>query len=98
MKVRYSRRATRDIFAIHDYLLDHSAAGAANVPAAILAAIEFIRKHPLASQVATIQGMRAKTIPRYRLKIFYRLVADEVIEIVHVRHTSRKPWSGEQSP
>jgi plasmid stabilization system protein ParE len=29
----------------------------------------------------------------YRFKIFYRVVeADNAIEIVHVRHTSRRAW------
>ncbi|MCC6775195.1 MAG: hypothetical protein IT537_00930 [Hyphomicrobiales bacterium] len=29
-------------------------------------------------------------------EVFYRVLAEEdVVEIVHVRHTSRRPWSGE---
>ncbi len=97
MKIRYSRRATRDLDAIHEYLAQNSPRGAANVMAAIFASVEFIRRHPEAAPaVSNIAGVRGVVVHRYRFKVFYRIsAADEAIEIVHVRHTSRRPWSGE---
>jgi toxin ParE1/3/4 len=95
MIVRYSPRATRDLEAIREYLEKHSPRGAFNVLTAIYAAVEFVRRHPAAPQLTNVPEVRAKIVHRYRFKIFYRVVpADNAIEIVHVRHTSRRPWSG----
>jgi plasmid stabilization system protein ParE len=38
-------------------------------------------------------GIRVKILGRYRYKIFYRVDADAV-EIIHVRHSARRPWIG----
>ena len=66
-----------------------------NVLTAIYAAVQFIRRHPEATQATRIAGVRAMVVRRYRFKIFYRVIeADNAIEIVHVRHTSRRSWSG----
>jgi toxin ParE1/3/4 len=99
MTIRYSPRATRDIELIREYLGKRSPKGAIHVLTAIYAAVEFIRRHPEAAQATRIRGVRAKIVQRYRFKIFYRVdVTDSVIEIIHVRHTSRRLWSGEDAP
>jgi toxin ParE1/3/4 len=96
MTIRYSPRATRDLESIRKYLAKRSPQGAINVLTAIYAAVEFIRRHPEATETTRIRGVRAKIVQRYRFKIFYRVNATEdVVEIVHVRHTSRRLWSGE---
>jgi toxin ParE1/3/4 len=96
MRVRYSPRATKDLASIHKYLIEHSPAGAANVMTAILAAVEFVKRNPLAAETTTIRGVRGKIVRKYGFKVFYRvLTGDDMIEIVHVRHAARKPWSGE---
>jgi plasmid stabilization system protein ParE len=96
MRIRYSPRATKDLASICQYLTEHRPAGATNVMAAILAAVEFIRRNPLAAEVTNVRSVHGKTVRRYRFKVFYRvLVPENVVEIVHVRHTSRKPWSGQ---
>jgi toxin ParE1/3/4 len=98
MKVRYSRRAAKDLPSIREYLSERSPRGAARVMVAIYAAVEFIRRNPHAAEMSTIPGVRGKTVQRYRFKIFYRVLeGDDVIEIVHIRHMSRQPWSGEDS-
>jgi toxin ParE1/3/4 len=96
MRIRYSLRAAKDLTSIHQYLTDRSPAGAVNVMAAILAAVEFVKRNPLAAETTTIRGVRGKIVRKYGFKVFYRVLAgDDMIEIVHVRHLSRKPWSGE---
>jgi addiction module RelE/StbE family toxin len=97
MRIRYSPRATRDLDAIHEYLTKRSPDGAFNVMTAIFASVEFIRRHPEAAPaVSNIAGVRGVMVHRYRFKVFYRILApEEVIEIVHVRHTSRRAWAGE---
>lgn len=95
MNIRYSPRAARDIEAIYNYLVEKSPKGAVNVLTAIYAAVEFIQRHPEATKSTSIPGIHAMIVRRYRFKIFYRVVASEgVIEIVHVRHTSRRSWPG----
>jgi len=99
MTIRYSPRATRDIESIREYLGKRSPQGAIHVLTAIYAAIEFIRRYPEAAQATRIRGVRAKIVQRYRFKIFYRVNSiDSVIEIIHVRHTSRRLWSSEDAP
>jgi toxin ParE1/3/4 len=93
VKIRYSPSATKDLEEIHGYLVRHSPRGAINVLTAIYAAIEFIRRHSAAAQATTIPGVRAMVVQRYRFKIFYRVFeAEGLVEIVHVRHTSRRSW------
>ena len=47
---------------------------------------------PQASQRTDNRMVRVKIVRRYRYKIFYRIVDDRTVEILHVRHTSRRPW------
>jgi addiction module RelE/StbE family toxin len=96
MRVRYSPRATRDLNSIYEYLAERNPRGAASVMAAVLAAIEFIKRHPEAAPaVSNTPGIRGIIVRRYRFRIFYRVLTEGVVEIVHVRHTSRRPWLGE---
>jgi len=97
MKVRYSRRAAHDLDSVRAYLSDRSLRSAVSVLAAIYLAIEFIRRNPEAGQKTTIGSVRVKTVRKYRFRIFYRLLEeDQSLEIVHVRHTSRRPWTGNE--
>jgi plasmid stabilization system protein ParE len=64
--------------------------------AAIFATIEFIRRNPEVSPlIARISGVRGTLVRRYRFNVFYRVLSSEqTVEIVHVRHTARRPWGG----
>jgi toxin ParE1/3/4 len=95
MKVHYSPRATRDLASIRDFLSQRSLTGTANVMAAIFASIEFIRRNPHGAEKTNIAGVHGKVVKKYRFKVFYRVIeSEDVIEIVHVRHTSRQSWEG----
>jgi plasmid stabilization system protein ParE len=91
MKVRYSPRALGDIERISEYLAERSPSGAQHVLEDIYAAIEFIANQPEASESTDNPTIRVKIVLRYRYKIFYR-VSNDSVDIVHVRHTSRRPW------
>ena len=96
MRLRYSRRATNDLASIHEYLSARSPRAALGMLTSIYAAIEFIRHHPEASELTSIPGIRGKIVRKHRFKIFYRVMTeDDAIEIVHVRHTSRRPLEEE---
>jgi plasmid stabilization system protein ParE len=92
MTPRYSPRARDDLRAIFQYLNERSPTGASNVMRAIYASVQFLAEHPYASQETSRLGMRVKVVNRYSFKIFYRVI-DESVEIVHVRHTARRPWN-----
>jgi toxin ParE1/3/4 len=94
MSLRYRARALADIDAIHRFLEEHSAAGARNVLHAIYASIHLIAEHPLSYQRTDDPDIRVHVVRRYRYKIFYS-VTGATVEIIHVRHTSRRSWGGE---
>lgn len=92
MRVRYRARALADLDDIFRFLDQRSPTGARNVLHAIRRAIDEIAEHPLASPRTSDPDIRVKIIGRYRYKIFYGVVADELVEIVHIRHAARRPW------
>ena len=95
MKVSYSPRALRDLEAIAAY---YRAVADEKITAAIAERIEAVIKRVAdypqsAPQVAQRRNVRAVLVLRYAYKIFYRVRNDEV-EILHIRHTARRPWRG----
>jgi toxin ParE1/3/4 len=94
MRLQYRTQALADIDAIHQYLEERNPSGARNVLRAIYASIQLIAEHPLSYQRTDDPDIRVHVVQRYRYKIFYSVVGDTV-EIIHVRHTSRRPWTGE---
>jgi toxin ParE1/3/4 len=94
MRLRYRAQALADIDAIHRYLEERSPSGARSVLRAIYASIQLIAEHPLSYQRTDNSDIRVHVVRRYRYRIFYSVTGD-VVEIVHVRHTSRRPWTGE---
>ena len=95
MKIEYSRRATADL---HKVSADSRAFGeavAAAVEKRIQQTIASLTDHPEAyAQVVERPGMHVIPLVRYPYKIFYRILADR-IRILHIRHTSRRPWTKE---
>jgi plasmid stabilization system protein ParE len=93
VRVRYTPQARADIEQIYRYLHERSPTGAVNVLRAIYAGAQFIAAHPQASQRTDNPIVRVKIVRRYRYRIFYRTV-HRTVEILHVRHTSRRSWEG----
>lgn len=95
MRVYYSPGSTNDLTSIFLYLDARSEEGARNVMRAIHDSVLLIAAHPQAWPEIDIKGVRVKSVHRYPFKIFYRLLADRnEIEIVHIRHSARRPWQG----
>jgi plasmid stabilization system protein ParE len=93
MSVEYSARALADLHEIAEY---HAAEAGPTVAEAVVDAIENviarIERHPESGRpVVQRRGVRMTLLPRYRYKIFYSVRRD-AIRIVHIRHTSRRPW------
>lgn len=90
MKVRYTRRAVRQLEQIHAYLNERSPAGATKVMAQIRRAERFLAAFPLAGRAAELPGLRQVPVPSCPYVIFYE-PADDQIVIHRIRHTSRDP-------
>ena len=93
MRVRYTPEAFADRERIFQYLCDRSPSGARNVLSSIRNTVQLLGEHPYSGYQTNDPDMRVKFVTRYPYKIFYRVRED--VEIIHIRHTSRRPWRGE---
>jgi toxin ParE1/3/4 len=93
MRVRYSPRAFADREQIFDYLHQRSPSGARNAMASLRDAVQQLGEHPHSGYRTDDAHIRVKFVIRSPYKIFYR-VRDETVEIIHIRHTARRPWQG----
>ena len=94
MRVRYRAQALADIDEIRRYLQKRSPSGARNVLRSIYESVKFIAENPRASEETDDPAVRVKVVLEYPYKIFYSVHPD-VIEILHVRHSARRPWEGD---
>ena len=96
MRVEYSKRATADLRHIADYYArsDDQAVGEM-IAAGIREVVARIARLPQMER-AVVQRpvVRATLLLPYRYKIFYR-IRSNTVRIVHIRHTSRRPWPNE---
>jgi toxin ParE1/3/4 len=93
MKVEYSKRAADDLRKVSADSRAFGDAVAAAVELRIRAVIAHIGARPhIAARVVERPGMHVIPLIRYPYKIFYRVFEDRV-RILHIRHTSRRPWT-----
>ena len=97
MKVEYSNRALADLRKLSagsQATFGHRVAAA--LETRIRAIVEQIRQAPeSAPRVEQRPGVRVVPLIRYPYKIFYRIL-DDTVRILHIRHTSRRPWETER--
>jgi plasmid stabilization system protein ParE len=93
MRVEYSKRAIGDLHEIAAYYTrSGDPATAARIATRIQEVIARVAVSPLSGRpVVQRPGVRVVLLLRYRDKIFYR-VAEDTIRIIHIRHTSRRPY------
>jgi len=91
--VRFTPRAESDLAGILDTLAAISPEGARSVAASLQESIGLVADHPYGGRKTARPTLLVKIVPRYPYKIFYR-VRDDTVEIVHIRHASRRPWIG----
>ena len=90
MKVRYTRRAFHQMYAILDYIEDHSPQGARHVKQRLQAAVELVAAHPHNGPLPGKRDLRRVVVNPYPYFIFYRVTPDAII-IHGVRHAARRP-------
>jgi toxin ParE1/3/4 len=92
MKVRFTEAALKDIDEIRDFLLSNYPSAAPLVEKHIRMITRRIGAWPESSpRVAGYPGLRAATLGRFPYRLFYVIDA-EAIEILHIHHTSRRPF------
>jgi toxin ParE1/3/4 len=96
MRVEYAPRAVRDLQEIGSY---YRTAANERVAAAVAQRIEHIvnliaRQPNIAPLVPRRANVHVALVLRYPYKIFYRVRGDAV-QILHIRHTARRPWTPE---
>ncbi|MFB9270225.1 type II toxin-antitoxin system RelE/ParE family toxin [Bradyrhizobium erythrophlei] len=94
MKLVFSRQALADLDEIATYYsVNASPAVAAAIEHRFRSVIDRICKAPEAApRVSGRDTVRVVTVLRYPFRIFYRVRGDTV-DILHIRHTSRAPFS-----
>lgn len=97
MKVEYSNRAVANLRKISaDSRRAFGDRVAQALEGRIRAIIDLISREPLSMpKVEQRPGLHVAVLGRYPFRIFYR-VFDDRIRIVHIRHTSRRPWNGDE--
>ena len=95
MKVEYSKRAITDLEVIAAYLAkSESSGGAERIAVRIEQTVVRIARLPESGRpVAQRPGVRVVPLLPFRYNLFYT-VRGSTIRILHIRHTSRRPWPG----
>jgi plasmid stabilization system protein ParE len=90
VKVRYTRRALRQLAEILDYIDARSPQGADNVKRRLQAVINLLADHPNSGRLTNKNGIRRAVVRPYPYVIFYR--PDTTGIVIHgVRHAARRP-------
>jgi plasmid stabilization system protein ParE len=95
MKLVYSRRALADLNEIAAYYASNANPTIANsIERRFGDVIDRICRAPEAApRVSQRSQVRVVSVVRYPFRIFYR-VRDDTVDILHIRHTSRRPSGG----
>ncbi|HEY4517052.1 MAG TPA: type II toxin-antitoxin system RelE/ParE family toxin [Candidatus Paceibacterota bacterium] len=93
MKIEYSKRATSDLRHIADYHArsDEQAVGERIATGIREIVARIVRSPQMGRAVVQRPGVRAALLLHYHYKIFYKIIR-KTVRIVHIRHTSRRPW------
>lgn len=88
MKLRYARRARTDIDGIHEYIAQHDRRAAGTVARRIRSVCQLLASYPGLGRATDMAGVRVFPIVPFPYLIYYR-VADDALEVIHVRHGRR---------
>ena len=90
MKLRYQKRALRQIDKALEYIAARSPHGAAHVEARLRAMATLLQMQSLVGRKTSIAGVRRVYLTPYPYLIDYYVGDDEIV-IQRFRHTARKP-------
>jgi plasmid stabilization system protein ParE len=94
MRIAYSRPAARDLHDIIEYQRTEWPATIERFAARLGAVEELLSAHPnAAAAISERTNVRTIMLRPFPYRMFYRVLEDK-IEILHIRHTSRRVWPG----
>ena len=93
MRVRYTPRAFAERERIFFYLDKRNPQAAHDVVGLINQRIAELADQPHKGRRTNKGGLHTFWVTPYRYRVFYRIDGDDVV-ILHIRHTSRRPWQG----
>jgi toxin ParE1/3/4 len=95
MKAFYAERALRNLEDILTRLHSANPLAASALERRIVNAVARIENWPKSARAVTQWRGNVRVLPlvRFPYLIFYQ-IADDRIEILHIRHTARAPWTG----
>ena len=94
MRVRYTLRARGDLEAIYNFLDECNPTVAQSVKDLIEYRIAGLADFPYKARFNKETGVYELTIVRFPYIVYYEVVRTQVW-IIHIRHTSREEWEGE---
>jgi plasmid stabilization system protein ParE len=90
VKVRYTRRALRQMTEVLDYIEARSPSGAENVKKRLQSIIDLLAEHPNSGRATNKGNLRRFVVSPYPYVIFYH--ADATGIVIHgIRHAARRP-------
>lgn len=90
MSVRYTPRAFADLEDIRNYIYQHNPIASGRVVTVIERIVGRLADFPESGQRSNELDVRVVYATRYPYRIYYRIVADDVL-VLHIRHAARKP-------
>ena len=90
MKIRYTRRALRQMTEVLDYIEARSPSGAENVKRRLQGIIDLLAGHPNSGRTTNKGTLRRFAVSPYPYVIFYSTDATGIV-IHGVRHAARRP-------
>jgi toxin ParE1/3/4 len=91
MKLRFTPRATEDLFDIADYIRAQSPGAARRVRGAIISSLQNLILWPEIGRKQTTEGVRKLVTRRYPYFVYYTVdAAAEEIVILAIRHPARE--------
>ncbi|AJF07564.1 toxin Y4kP [Geoalkalibacter subterraneus] len=89
MRIRWLRRAVRDLDAAEEFIAQDNPEAAAKIALTIVKAVSQLKDQPGAGRAGRVPGTRELVIAETPYIVPYR-VKNDVVEILRVYHSSRK--------
>lgn len=90
MRVRWLRKAIKNLDAEADYVAEENAIAAAEMFVYVKAQVDALADFPATGRPGRVPNTRELVIDRYPFVVPYRVVGDE-LHVLRVFHTRRKP-------
>jgi plasmid stabilization system protein ParE len=95
MKVRYTPRAFAERERIFLYLDERSPRAAERIIGRIVQRIRALEHNPYSGRKTDRGELYTFWVAATPYRVYYRIDGEDVI-IIHIRHTSQRPWRGEE--